>query len=195
MEMTGTREMPAATDAVWRALNDPAVLKHCIAGCESIQAEGNDRYTMVVMAKVGPVAARFSGRMHLAEIEPRRSYELHFEGTGGVAGFAKADGRVTLIPTGPDATRLEYVAKAQVGGKLAQVGSRLIDGAAHRMAEDFFERFVASVGAPPAPTSSDTHAAATSAAPLRHGSRRTLYAVVAIVVVLAVAALLWRAAR
>jgi carbon monoxide dehydrogenase subunit G len=194
MEMTGTREMPAAPDAVWRALNDPSVLKSCIAGCESIQAEGNDRYSMVLMAKVGPVAARFSGKMHLAEIEPQRSYELHFEGSGGAAGFARAQGRVTLTPTGPEATRLEYVAKAQVGGKLAQVGSRLIDGAAHRMAEDFFERFVASVGTP-AFTSDAAPVAATAAVPDDQRSRRTVYVVAVVMVVAAAIVLLWRASR
>src|SRR5205807_1520199 len=115
MEMTGTREVPAAADTVWRALNDPAVLKECIAGCESIEADGENSYKMVMAAKVGPVAARFTGKMRLADIDPPRSYTLHFEGSGGVAGFAKGEGRVTLVPTGPESTKLDYVAKAQVG--------------------------------------------------------------------------------
>lgn len=193
MEMTGTREMPAPTEAVWRALNDPAVLKECIAGCESIQADGSDSYKMVLATKVGPVAARFAGKMRLAELEPQRSYSLHFEGSGGVAGFAKGEGRVTLVPTGPDATRLEYVAKAQVGGKLAQVGSRLIDGAAHRMAEDFFERFALAVS--PASTVDARVASPADAipAPTGHGSRRGAYIVLAIATIV-VLALLWRVA-
>ena len=193
MEMNGTREMPAASDAVWRALNDPSVLKDCITGCESIEANGDDSYTMVLATKVGPVAARFSGKMRLEEIEPRRSYELHFEGTGGAAGFAKGQGRVTLVPTGPGATRLEYVAKAQVGGKLAQIGSRLIDGAAQRMAEDFFERFVTTVGR----TTAEMQAPApvdSGAPPVQRRARLGLYAVGVIAAVVAIA-LVWRAIR
>lgn len=182
MEMNGTREMPAASDAVWRALNDPSVLKDCIAGCESIEPDGNDAYTMILATKVGPVAARFSGKMRLEEIEPRRSYELHFEGTGGVAGFAKGQGRVTLVPTGPGATRLEYVAKAQVGGKLAQVGSRLIDGAAQKMAEDFFERFVTSVSLPVVDAESVTPVVVTPVPTPR--SRRWTYTVIGIILAL-----------
>ena len=193
MEMTGTREMPAATDAVWRALNDPSVLKECITGCESIEADGADSYTMVLAAKVGPVAARFSGKMRLEQIEPGRSYELHFEGTGGPAGFAKGQGRVTLVPTGPDATRLEYVARAQVGGKLAQIGSRLIDGAAQRMAEDFFERFVASMS-PATAEMQPAVAVDTAAAPVRRRSRRVLYTAIAVVAAVVGIALVWRAA-
>ncbi|MFI5227424.1 MAG: CoxG family protein [Gemmatimonadales bacterium] len=147
--MTGTSDVPAAPDAVWCALNDPAVLRACIAGCESLEPTGEHSYAMVLAAKVGPVAARFTGTMRLADIDPPRSYTLRFEGSGGVAGFAKGEGRVTLVPTGGDSTKLEYVATAQVGGKLAQIGSRLIDGVAHKMANDFFERFVASVSPPP----------------------------------------------
>jgi carbon monoxide dehydrogenase subunit G len=191
MEMTGTREMPAPTDAVWRALNDPAVLKECIVGCESIQPDGNDSYTMVLATKVGPVAARFSGKMRLAELEPRRSYTLHFEGSGGVAGFAKGEGRVTLVPTGPDATRLEYVAKAQVGGKLAQVGSRLIDGAAQRLAEDFFERFVMAVA--PAADAQPASVATARPAAAERSRRRIAYAIVAIAAAVVAMVLLWRA--
>jgi carbon monoxide dehydrogenase subunit G len=188
MEMTGTREMPAPSDSVWRALNDPSVLKQCIAGCESIEPDGKDSYKMVLSTKVGPVAARFSGKMRLSEIEPRRSYELHFEGSGGVAGFAKGQGRVTLVPTGPDATRLEYVAKAQVGGKLAQVGSRLIDGAAQKMAEDFFERFVTSVS-PPAIAATTVVDADPSPAPPR--SRAPAYIGFAIAAVVIGAIVVW----
>jgi len=191
MEMNGTREMPAASDAVWRALNDPSVLKECITGCESIEPNGTNSYTMTLATKVGPVAARFSGKMRLEEIEPRRSYELHFEGTGGPAGFAKGQGRVTLVPTGPDATRLEYVAKAQVGGKLAQIGSRLIDGAAQRMAEDFFERFVTSVSPTTAEMQSPV-AVDTDAASVARRSRRPFYVAVAVVGALVAIALVWR---
>ena len=182
MEMTGTSVVPAAPDTVWRALNDPAVLKDCIAGCESIEADGENSYTMILAAKVGPVAARFKGKMRLADIDPPRSYTLHFEGSGGVAGFAKGEGRVMLVPAGDASTTLEYVAKAQVGGKIAQVGSRLIDGVARKMAEDFFARLVATVSPAPAVT-----------APAPRRSLGVVYAVVGILVLLALL-LWWRSA-
>ena len=151
---------------------------------------------MVVAAKVGPVAARFAGKMRLADIDPPRSYTLHFEGSGGVAGFAKGESRVALVPIGPDATRLEYTAKVQVGGKLAQVGSRLVDGVAQKMAEDFFERFVASVSRPPVATPLlDAPPAAVvvdeKVPPVARRSRALVYAVVAgVMALLAIA--LWR---
>lgn len=191
MEMNGTSDVPAAPDSVWRALNDPAVLKDCISGCESMEATGEHSYKMVVAAKVGPVAARFTGEMRLEDIDSGHSYTLHFKGTGGAAGFASGEGRVTLVPTGRDSTKLEYVAKAQVGGKLAQIGSRLIDGVAHKMAEDFFERFVAAVGAPDA-VDAPPVVATSQPAPVPARSRAMLYAVIAGVVVLLAIALLWR---
>lgn len=193
MEMTGTRDVPAAPESVWSALNDPAVLKDCIAGCESLEADGEHSYKMVLAAKVGPVAARFTGKMRLADIDPPRSYTLRFEGSGGVAGFAKGEGRVTLVPTDRDSTKLEYVAKAQVGGKLAQVGSRLIDGVAQKMAEDFFERFVASV-TPPSVAAPVIAVAGRERAATPRLRRGVIYAVVAGVVVLLLIVLLLRRA-
>lgn len=145
MEMTSSQMVPAPREETWRALNDPEVLKACIPGCESLEKVSDSEYQLAMRAKVGPVSARFRGRMTLTDLNPPESYTIAFEGQGGVAGFAKGNARVNLVPEG-DATRLEYVASAQVGGKLAQVGSRLIDGAAQKMATQFFSAFVDRVG-------------------------------------------------
>jgi|SRR5690606_31087400 carbon monoxide dehydrogenase subunit G len=146
MEMTSSQTVPASREDTWRALNDPETLKACIPGCESLEKVSDTEYQVAMRAKVGPVNARFRGRMTLADLNPPESYTILFEGQGGVAGFAKGNARVNLVPEGEGATRLEYVASAQVGGKLAQVGSRLIDGAAQKMANQFFSAFVERVG-------------------------------------------------
>jgi hypothetical protein len=157
MEMTNSRLVPAPVDAVWRALNDPAALKACIPGCESLERTGEDEWQATLAARVGPVSAKFSGRMRMTDSTPPVGYTLTFEGQGGAAGFANGEARVTLAPAPEDQTTLTYVAKAQVGGKLAQIGSRLIDGAAAKLADDFFEKFgaqfvpVAAEGALPTP--------------------------------------------
>ncbi len=149
MEMTGSQRIPLPQPRVWDALNDPEVLKACIPGCESVEKTGENEYRVAMTAAVGPVKARFNGKLVLSNVNPPRSYTLAFEGSGGAAGFGKGSSEVTLVPEGSD-TVLEYKAKASVGGKLAQVGSRLIDGVAKKMADDFFTRFNAIV-APPAP--------------------------------------------
>jgi hypothetical protein len=140
MEMTGEQLVPLPQDATWKALNDPAVLKDCIPGCESIERTGDNAYDVVLTAKVGPVSAKFKGKMTVTDADPPRQYTLAFEGQGGVAGFAKGEATVKLTPEG-DSTRLAYAAKASVGGKLAQVGARLIDGVAKQLAGKFFETF------------------------------------------------------
>ena len=140
MEMTGEQLIPLSQDATWKALNDPVVLKDCIPGCESIERAGDNEYNVVVVAKVGPVSAKFKGKMTVADADPPRAYTLHFEGQGGVAGFAKGEATVKLAAEGKS-TRLSYSAKASVGGKLAQVGARLIDGVAKQLAGKFFETF------------------------------------------------------
>jgi carbon monoxide dehydrogenase subunit G len=140
MEMTGEQLIPLPQAATWRALNDPAVLKDCIPGCESIERIADNAYEVVLTAKVGPVSAKFKGKMTLTDSDPPRAYTLAFEGQGGVAGFAKGQASVVLSPEG-SGTRLAYTAKANVGGKLAQVGARLIDGVARQLAEKFFESF------------------------------------------------------
>lgn len=140
MELTNSRTVPASVETTWAALNDPETLKACIPGCESIERTGENELKAAVTARVGPVSARFTGLLRLSDIVPSKSYTIHFEGQGGAAGFANGEARVALA--GQDGgTRIDYTAKAQVGGKLAQVGSRLIDGAAAKLADDFFARF------------------------------------------------------
>ena len=142
MELTSTRTVPASVEATWAALNDPQVLKECIPGCETIEPSGENEFTAAMTARVGPVSARFSGRIRLSEVTPPHSYTMSFEGQGGAAGFARGEARVALEAQ-DGGTRIDYTVKAQVGGKLAQVGSRLIDGAAAKVADDFFARLVA----------------------------------------------------
>jgi uncharacterized protein len=143
MEMTNTRIVPAPPAAVWAALNDPEALKAAIPGCESMERVGDDEWRATVAARVGPVSARFSGTMRMTDVVAPTAYTLKFEGQGGAAGFANGEAKVSLAPTEGGQTALTYAVKAQVGGKLAQIGSRLIDGAAAKIANDFFERFSA----------------------------------------------------
>jgi carbon monoxide dehydrogenase subunit G len=149
MQMNGSRTVPADIDTTWRALNDPEVLKACIPGCESVERVSDNEYRLTMTARVGPVSARFTGRIVLADIVAPTSYTLSFEGQGGAAGFAKGESRVTLSANDPG-TRIDYQVKSQVGGKLAQIGSRLVDGAAAKVADDFFARFVDRLGGPAA---------------------------------------------
>lgn len=137
MEMQGEQLIPLPQQATWDALNDTMVLKDCIPGCDAIDRQSDHEFLLTMTAKVGPVSAKFKGRMLLAEIDAPRAYTLQFEGQGGVAGFAKGEARVQLTPEG-GSTRLSYGVKANIGGKLAQVGARLIDGVARKMAEQFF---------------------------------------------------------
>ena len=145
MEMSGSREVPASVETTWGALNDPEVLKACIAGCESIDKVSDNEYQVAMTARVGPVSAKFSGRIVLSDIVAPKSYTIKFDGQGGAAGFASGQANVELSPAG-SGTRIDYKAKAQVGGKLAQIGSRLIDGAAAKVADDFFGRLVERLG-------------------------------------------------
>ncbi len=147
MELTESHTLPVPQQRAWEALNDTAILKVCIPGCESIEADGENTYAVALTAAVGPVKARFKGRMQLADIDAPRSYTIQFEGQGGAAGFGKGDARVTLEAAGDNATTLNYTASAQVGGKLAQIGSRLVDGAARKIAAEFFKRFGEQLGA------------------------------------------------
>ncbi|MCY0857676.1 MULTISPECIES: CoxG family protein [unclassified Cupriavidus] len=144
MEMTQTRQLPIAQQTAWEALNDTELLKQCIPGCESIEPDGDNAYLVALTAAVGPVKARFKGRMALQDIQAPDSYTIQFDGQGGVAGFGKGTAAVTLAPEG-DATVLTYTVNAQVGGKIAQIGSRLVDAAARKMADTFFDRFTAAV--------------------------------------------------
>ena len=141
MEMKGSRIVPADIETTWRALNDPEALRACIPGCETIERVSDTESRVTMTARVGPVSAKFSGRLLLADIVPPQSYRLQFEGQGGAAGFANGSAQVALAPD-EDGTRIDYTVQAKVGGKLAQIGSRLVDGAAAKLANDFFSRFV-----------------------------------------------------
>jgi hypothetical protein len=141
MEMQGERRIPAPRQLVWERLNDPETLKQCIPGCETIEKISDTEFTAKVVAKVGPVRASFSGKVTLSDLDPPAGYTISGEGTGGVAGFAKGGAKVTLEEDGGE-TVLRYGAQGQVGGKLAQIGSRLVDATARKMADEFFTRFV-----------------------------------------------------
>jgi carbon monoxide dehydrogenase subunit G len=140
MEITGEQLIAKPQQQTWDAICDPDVLKQCIPGCESIDRVTDTVFDLLMSAKVGPVSAKFKGRITLANVDAPNAYTLIFEGQGGVAGFAKGSADVKLAPEG-EATRLAYTAQANVGGKIAQVGSRLIDGVARKMADNFFGAF------------------------------------------------------
>ncbi|MBC5784815.1 carbon monoxide dehydrogenase subunit G [Ramlibacter sp. USB13] len=142
MDMQGSRHLAVTQQQAWEALNDPEVLKICIPGCDKVEATGENQYAIGMAVKIGPVAARFNGKILLADVLPPNSYTLAFEGQGGAAGFGKGSAKVNLAPAVEGAgCELAYTAQAQVGGKIAQVGQRLVDGVAKSMAEDFFRRF------------------------------------------------------
>ncbi|MBI2254414.1 MAG: carbon monoxide dehydrogenase subunit G [Proteobacteria bacterium] len=149
MDISGEYPIPAPRTVVWAGLNDPDVLKNAIAGCEQLVRDG-DGFTATVVAKVGPVKAKFGGRITLSDIDPPNGYTITGEGQGGAAGFAKGGAKVALSDDGEGGTILKYTADAQIGGKLAQIGSRLIEGTARKMADDFFSAFAAAIVAQPA---------------------------------------------
>ncbi len=146
MEMTGEFRIPAPRQRVWEGLNDPEVLKRCIPGCQTIEKLSDTEFTARVVAAVGPVRATFNGKVVLSDLDPPKSYTISGEGSGGVAGFAKGGAKVDLEEDGAG-TDLHYSVQAHVGGKLAQIGSRLIDGVSRKMADDFFGRFAAEMTA------------------------------------------------
>ncbi|MFI5445149.1 carbon monoxide dehydrogenase subunit G [Polaromonas sp. UC242_47] len=140
MDMSASRQLAVTQQQAWDALNDPAVLKTCIPGCDKVEASGDNQYAIGMALKIGPVSAKFTGKITLSEINPPSSYKLSFEGQGGPAGFGKGSAEVQLTPNA-EGCELAYTVHASVGGKVAQLGQRLIDGAAKSMAEDFFKRF------------------------------------------------------
>ena len=146
MDMTGERRIAAPRQTVWAALNDPAVLKTSIPGCESLEKSSDTDLKATAAVKIGPISARFTGKVQLLDLDPPTSYRIEGEGQGGVAGFAKGGAVVRLADDG-DVTLLTYDVKAQVGGKIAQLGARLIDATAKQMADAFFTRFAAEVTA------------------------------------------------
>jgi len=147
MQMNDSQRIPASKEKVWAALNDPAVLKQCIPGCQSLEMASPTEMTATVVLKVGPVKATFGGKVTLSDLDPPNSYRITGEGAGGVAGFAKGGATVTLASEGSDVTVLHYEVDAQIGGKLAQLGGRLIDSTARKLAGEFFAAF-ANVVAP-----------------------------------------------
>jgi carbon monoxide dehydrogenase subunit G len=146
MEMSGEERIPASQADTWAALNDPEMLKACVPGCESIERVRDDEFQVLMVARVGPVSAKFKGKLMLSDLNPPNSYALAFEGQGGAAGFGKGSAQVQLSPEG-EGTLLRYQVKASVGGKLAQIGSRLVDAAARKISQDFFAAFNEKVGA------------------------------------------------
>lgn len=163
MDMSGQQVIPADRETVWRGLNDPDVLRQSIPGCESIEKQSDTEMTAKVTAKVGPVKARFTGAVTLSDLNPPESYTISGEGKGGAAGFAKGGAKVKLEEV-EGGTQLSYEVHANVGGKLAQLGGRLIDGTAKRMAGEFFDNF-AKVVAPEAAAAEAEPAAAPASEP------------------------------
>lgn len=141
MELTNQQTLPATQAQAWEALNDIELLKACIPGCESITPTGENQYAVAITAAIGPVKAKFKGKLELADLDPPNAYTIHFEGQGGAAGHGKGSATVRLESTGAATTQLHYTAKASVGGKIAQIGSRLVDMAAQKMATEFFQTF------------------------------------------------------
>jgi carbon monoxide dehydrogenase subunit G len=149
MDLTGQYRIAAPRQAVWQALNDPAVLKECIPGCETVEKLSDTEFQARATAAIGPVKAKFAGKVTLSDLDPPNGYTISGEGQGGAAGFAKGGAKVKLTDDG-GGTLLSYEVTATVGGKLAQVGSRLIGGVAHKMADEFFGRFAKVVETPAA---------------------------------------------
>jgi len=193
MDMTGEYRIPAPREAVWKALNDPEILKQCIAGCDEMEKTSDTEFVAKVTAKVGPVRAKFGGAVTLSDIDPPNGYTISGEGTGGAAGFAKGGAKVELVADG-DGTLLKYTVDATVGGKLAQIGSRLIDSTAKKYANDFFSCFSEKVAAMAAGAEAAEATApeepAPAAAAKKQGLPPAIWVIGVIVVVLALVLLI-----
>ena len=199
MDISGNYLLPCSQQRAWDALNDPELLKRCLKGCEALAKTAEAEFAGTVATRIGPVAARFTGKMVQSEIDIPRACRMNFEGQGGVAGFARGSANVTLEPE-DGGTRLAYVADTQIGGKLAQMGARLVEGTARSMADDFFGKFAAAVAepvdaaettpgsAPETPTMVPPKAADAPTAPATTRSW-LLYAALAVLVVMMIALL------
>lgn len=163
MEMTSARHLPLERDTVWEALNDPEILQACVPGCEAMELVEAEVYQTAVTTKVGPVKARFRGHIRITDSVPPERYTLTFEGQGS-AGFAKGEADVELEADGDGGCHIRYVARAKVGGKLAQVGSRLLDGTARKLSDQFFDNFTRHLGGDPAPAATEQPAAGSGTA-------------------------------
>jgi len=178
MDMQGSRQLAVTREQAWDALNDPEILKRCITGCEKFELTADNTYAIAVAIRIGPVSARFNGKVTLADIVVPESYALRFDAQGGAAGFGKGESQVLLVPN-EQGVELRYTVKSTVGGKLAQIGQRLIDGVAKSLAEEFFSRWEAELvkrfappvaapapaSEPPAETDAPSAAAAPATAP------------------------------
>lgn len=199
MNLSGEYRLPLPRAAVWDGLNDPDVLKRCIPGCEELTKNGETEFAAKVALKIGPMSAKFAGKVTLSDIDPPRGYKIAGEGQGGVAGFGKGSAVVTLDEDGPDGTILRYTADSQVGGKMAQLGSRLIDATARKLADDFFGKFAAAMGERVGPVSAETGTPAArpdaipaAASPISAGLSPTVWIPALIA---AVAAIVWFVSR
>ena len=181
MQLISHRSVPASVETTWAALNDPETLKACIPGCESVERTSDHEFKVVVTTRVGPVSAKFTGKISLSDVVPPSSYRMSFEGQGGGAGFARGDAKVALSAEN-GGTRIDYSATAQVGGKLAQIGSRLVDAAAAKVADDFFARFVDRLGG---------EAKASAAEEARAKPRGVGWAIAAVLAIVVLAAIYW----
>jgi carbon monoxide dehydrogenase subunit G len=143
MQLASEQILPCSQARAWQALNDTELLRQCVPGCEAISPMGENQYQLAMTASIGPVRAKFTGKLRLEDLEPPHAYTMRFEGQGGAAGHGKGSARVTLVPIDAGQTRLTYSVEAQVGGKIAQIGSRLVDMAAQKLANEFFTAFSA----------------------------------------------------
>jgi uncharacterized protein len=184
LQQTGEYRIAATREKVWLALNDPQVLARCIDGCQSMTKVADDAYTTSIKAKVGPVSATFGADLNLTDLDPPSGYTLNASVKGGAAGFGKGTARVCLVDDG-SATILRYQVDGNVGGKLAQVGSRLIDGAARKMADDFFRKF-GEVVAPGQTTKVEVAAPSSQANGYERSGQRIIWVIVFAVLILAI---------
>ena len=193
MDMQGNRLLAVSQQQAWDSLNDPAMLKKCIPGCEKFELVTENEYAVTVAVKIGPVSAKFNGKVKLADIEAPVSYALQFEAQGGVAGFGQGESKVELMPR-EGGCELKYTVHSKVGGKIAQLGQRLIDGVAKSLAEDFFKRFDEALQVKFAGVdgATDQSGAIQPTAPSRSNIQRLVWASVAVV---AVALLVWYVRR
>jgi carbon monoxide dehydrogenase subunit G len=188
MDLRGTYLLPCSQYRAWQALNDPELLRASLKGCEKLERTSDTEFSGTVAAKIGPVSARFSGTMVQTEIDAPRGCRMVFEGQGGVAGYAKGSAHVTLEPDG-SGTRLSYIADTQIGGKLAQMGARLIEGTAKSMADDFFGKFAAALsGGEPMPDEARrAEVDGTDKSEKSAGNQRLVYLAIAVIAGLSVA--------
>jgi len=191
MNLSGEYRLPLPRETVWAGLNDPAILKACIPGCDELVKDSDTSFAAKVGLKIGPMTAKFTGKVTLSEIDPPNGYKIAGEGQGGVAGFGKGSAVVTLTEDGEGGTILRYTADSQVGGKMAQLGSRLIDATAKKLADEFFGKFVEAVVPPAASVPDETTAPAEppATAPADAGGLPQTVWIAALVV--AVGVLLW----